>query len=124
MARSPLFCFFWNGALFDTEIGSSKRSIRDRWRLSKARLFRRRKVGHANLLNVVASLTYNSEIERAARILHQMEISHASSKGAFGLDLGDGKGGMEMIDAPLIKQAEQTISLAKAAGLDIPVAAI
>lgn len=49
-----------------------------------------------------------------------MHLSHASSKGAFGLDLGDGKGGMEMIDAPLIKQAEQTIRLAKAVGLDVP----
>ncbi|KAF8513747.1 Pyruvate/Phosphoenolpyruvate kinase-like domain-containing protein [Gautieria morchelliformis] len=60
------------------------------------------------------------EIERAARILHQMQISHASSKGAIGLDLGDGKGGREMIDAPLIKQAIQTIRLAKAAGLEVP----
>lgn len=49
-----------------------------------------------------------------------MHLSHASSKGAFGLDLSDGKGGMEMIDAPLIKQAEQTIRLAKAVGLDVP----
>lgn len=50
-----------------------------------------------------------------------MQLAHASSKGAFGLDLGDGKGGMEMIDAPLIKQAEQTIRLAKAAGLKTPI---
>jgi len=60
------------------------------------------------------------EIERAAKILRQMEDSHADSKGAFGLDLDDGKGGKEMIDAPMLKQAEATIRLAKAAGLLVP----
>jgi len=60
------------------------------------------------------------DILRAAKILHQMELSHAAAKGAFGLDLGDGKGGKEMIDAPMLKQAEKTIRLAKAAGLEIP----
>jgi len=49
-----------------------------------------------------------------------MAISRASEKGAFGLELGDGKEGMEMIDAPMLKQAEHTIRLAKAAGLMIP----
>lgn len=65
-------------------------------------------------------LIQGTEIQRAARILHQMQISHASSKGAIGLELGDGKAKMEMIDAPMIKQAEQTVRLAKAAGLEVP----
>ncbi|GJJ15673.1 hypothetical protein Clacol_009951 [Clathrus columnatus] len=60
------------------------------------------------------------EIERAARIVHQMELSYASNKGAFGLDLSDGKAGKEMIDAPMLKQAEQTLRLAQNAGLQIP----
>ncbi|KAG8773717.1 hypothetical protein FRC12_002349 [Ceratobasidium sp. 428] len=48
-----------------------------------------------------------------------MKKSHASSVGAFGLDSGDGKG-TEMIDAPMLKQAEATIAKATAAGLKIP----
>ncbi|EIW81318.1 citrate lyase beta subunit [Coniophora puteana RWD-64-598 SS2] len=58
------------------------------------------------------------DILRAAKILHQMDISHSNQKGAFGLDMEGG--GREMIDAPMLKQAESTIRLAKAAGLDIP----
>ncbi|KAH8825074.1 Pyruvate/Phosphoenolpyruvate kinase-like domain-containing protein [Flagelloscypha sp. PMI_526] len=56
------------------------------------------------------------EIDRAARILHAMTLAHSSeadAKGAVGLD-------GEMIDAPMLKQAESTISAAKAAGLEIP----
>ena len=41
---------------------------------------------------------------RAAKIVHQMAQAHASEKGAIGLDLGDGKDGKEMIDAPMLKQ--------------------
>lgn len=33
-----------------------------------------------------------------------MATSHADMKGAFGLELEDGKGGREMIDAPMLKQ--------------------
>ncbi|KAF8644514.1 hypothetical protein AX16_008391 [Volvariella volvacea WC 439] len=55
----------------------------------------------------------SKEILRAAKILHKMVVSHASGKGAAGLD-------GEMIDAPMIKQAEKVISTAKAAGLVIP----
>lgn len=43
-----------------------------------------------------------AEILRAARILKQMEKAHKSNKGAAGLTLEGG--GMEMIDAPMIKQ--------------------
>jgi len=45
-------------------------------------------------------------------------VAHASQIGAFGLDLEGG--GKEMIDAPMLKQAEQTIQIAKAAGIEIP----
>lgn len=44
-----------------------------------------------------------TEIRRAAKIVAMMESSHKDKKGAFGLDMGDGKG-MEMIDAPMLKQ--------------------
>ncbi|PBK97676.1 citrate lyase beta subunit [Armillaria gallica] len=54
-----------------------------------------------------------SEILRAAKIVHNMQIAHDSQKGAIGLE-------GEMIDAPMIKQAEKVIQIAKAAGLDIP----
>lgn len=43
-----------------------------------------------------------AEILRATRILKQMEQAHKSNKGAAGLMLEGG--GMEMIDAPMIKQ--------------------
>ncbi|KIJ54837.1 hypothetical protein M422DRAFT_24729 [Sphaerobolus stellatus SS14] len=77
---------------------------------------------HPNQVDIIQRtfVPTEKEIFRAATILHQMAISHASEKGAFGLDLGDGKGGMEMIDAPMLKQAENTIRLAKVAGLKIP----
>ncbi|TFK74758.1 beta subunit of citrate lyase [Pluteus cervinus] len=55
----------------------------------------------------------SKEILRAAKILRQMDESHASGLGAAGLD-------GEMIDAPMIKQAEKVIQIAKAAGLEIP----
>ena len=42
------------------------------------------------------------EILRASNIVHQMEVAHASQKGAFGMDLEHG--GREMIDAPMFKQ--------------------
>ncbi|ETW81540.1 hypothetical protein HETIRDRAFT_439944 [Heterobasidion irregulare TC 32-1] len=60
------------------------------------------------------------EILRAAKITHQMAQAHASQRGAVGLELGDGNGGREMIDAPMLKQAENTIKIARAAGLEIP----
>ncbi|KLO17277.1 citrate lyase beta subunit [Schizopora paradoxa] len=59
------------------------------------------------------------EILRAAKIVHMMEISHQSRKGAFGLETHDGKGGKEMIDAPMLKQAQNTLRLAKAVGATI-----
>ncbi|KXN88156.1 Citrate lyase subunit beta-like protein, mitochondrial [Leucoagaricus sp. SymC.cos] len=53
------------------------------------------------------------EILRAAKILHSMKLAHDSERGAVGLE-------GEMIDAPMLKQAEKTIAIAKAAGLHIP----
>ncbi|QRW18829.1 citrate lyase subunit beta-like protein [Rhizoctonia solani] len=53
---------------------------------------------------------------------NQVEIIQSTfvptEKGAFGLDSGSGE--VEMIDAPMLKQAEATIAKAKAAGLKIP----
>jgi citrate lyase subunit beta-like protein len=53
------------------------------------------------------------EITRAAKILSAMEKAHGNQKGAVGLD------GL-MIDAPMIKQAQQIIDIAKTANLHIP----
>ncbi|KZT11995.1 citrate lyase beta subunit [Laetiporus sulphureus 93-53] len=56
------------------------------------------------------------EILRAAKILHRMQKAHSEAqRGAIGLELEGG--GKEMIDAPMIKQAENTIRIANAAGL-------
>ncbi|KIY71200.1 beta subunit of citrate lyase [Cylindrobasidium torrendii FP15055 ss-10] len=55
----------------------------------------------------------SAEILRAAKILYQMELAQANRRGAIGLE-------GEMIDAPMIKQAENIIGIAKATGLDIP----
>ncbi|EJC97995.1 beta subunit of citrate lyase [Fomitiporia mediterranea MF3/22] len=60
------------------------------------------------------------EILRAARIVSAMQASHLEGRGAFGLDLSDGSGSREMIDAPMLKQAENVLRVAKAAGLEIP----
>ncbi|KAF8133992.1 citrate lyase beta subunit [Boletus edulis] len=58
------------------------------------------------------------EILRAAKILHQMNIAYSNQRGAFGLEMEGG--GKEMIDAPMLKQAENIIRLARAAGCDVP----
>lgn len=55
----------------------------------------------------------HQEILRAAKILRSMALAHASEKGAVGLE-------GEMIDAPMLKQAQKIILLAEAAGLEIP----
>ncbi|KIJ17923.1 pro-3S-lyase [Paxillus involutus ATCC 200175] len=75
---------------------------------------------HPNQVDTVNSTFVPSfkEILRAATILHQMSAAHSSQKGAFGLAMEGG--GKEMIDAPMLKQAENIIQLARAAGLDIP----
>ena len=44
----------------------------------------------------------NTEILRAAKILHRMNIAHSNQKGAFGLEMESGS--KEMIDAPMLKQ--------------------
>ncbi|KAJ7644283.1 citrate lyase beta subunit [Roridomyces roridus] len=53
------------------------------------------------------------EIERAAKIVHKMGQSHALNRGAAGLE-------GEMIDMPMILQAEKTLQIARAAQLKIP----
>ncbi|TDL23176.1 citrate lyase beta subunit [Rickenella mellea] len=65
-------------------------------------------------------LPSEKEILRAAKIVQYMERSHQSNLGAFGLEMSDGKGGKEMIDSPMLKQAENIIRIAKAAGIKIP----
>ncbi|QRV76362.1 citrate lyase subunit beta-like protein [Ceratobasidium sp. AG-Ba] len=75
---------------------------------------------HPNQVSIIQStfVPTEKEILRAAKIVAQMKKSHASSIGAFGLET-DGKG-TEMIDAPMLKQAEATIAKASAARLQIP----
>jgi len=53
------------------------------------------------------------EINRAVRILQAMKVAHGSQKGAIALD-------GHMIDAPMVKQALKTVSIAESAGLLIP----
>lgn len=55
----------------------------------------------------------SQEILRAAKILHQLRLAHGAERGAVGLE-------GEMVDAPMLKQAEKTIAAAKVAGLAIP----
>ncbi len=50
--------------------------------------------------------TSATEILRAAKILEQMKKAHLSNRGAAGLELEGG--GMEMIDAPMIKQVHSS----------------
>ncbi|KAI0086589.1 Pyruvate/Phosphoenolpyruvate kinase-like domain-containing protein [Irpex rosettiformis] len=75
---------------------------------------------HPGQVNLILSTFVPSQYEilRAARILHQMERAYGEERGAFGLATEDG--GKEMIDAPMLKQAENTIRLAQAANLEIP----
>ncbi|OJT11533.1 Citrate lyase subunit beta-like protein, mitochondrial [Trametes pubescens] len=75
---------------------------------------------HPTQVDVIQStfVPSSKEILRAARILKQMEKAHQTNKGAAGLTLEGG--GMEMIDAPMIKQAENVVRAAQAAGLEIP----
>ncbi|KAI0766424.1 Pyruvate/Phosphoenolpyruvate kinase-like domain-containing protein [Trametes elegans] len=75
---------------------------------------------HPSQVDVIQSTFVPSakEILRAARILKQMEKAHQLHKGAAGLELEGG--GLEMIDAPMIKQAENIVRIAKSAGLPIP----
>ncbi|KAI0349484.1 citrate lyase beta subunit [Trametes cingulata] len=75
---------------------------------------------HPSQVDIIQStfVPSSKEILRAARILKQMEKAHLANKGAAGLELEGG--GMEMIDAPMIKQAENVVRIAKAAGLPIP----
>lgn len=59
----------------------------------------------------------SAEIMRAEKILKAMESAHGSHKGAIGLSVN---GRDEMIDTPMLRQAQQTIQHAKQAGLSIP----
>jgi len=75
---------------------------------------------HPSQIEIIHSafVPTSKDIFRAAKIIHQMELAHATQIGAFGLELEGG--GKEMIDAPMLKQAEKTLQIARAAGLDIP----
>lgn len=54
-------------------------------------------------MEILCDCSYISpEILRAAKILHQMEVAHASERGAVGLD-------GEMIDAPMLKQVRTAV---------------
>jgi len=77
---------------------------------------------HPSQVDVIQStfVPTEQEILRAAKIVHQMAQAHAAQKGAIGLDISDDKGGKEMVDAPMLKQAEKTIHMARVAGLPIP----
>ncbi|KAG5729418.1 hypothetical protein E4T56_gene2394 [Termitomyces sp. T112] len=70
---------------------------------------------HPTQVDIIQStfVPTSREILRAAKILHGMQAAHAAAKGAIGLE-------GEMVDAPMLKQAENTIRIAKAAGLEIP----
>ncbi|EPQ54754.1 beta subunit of citrate lyase [Gloeophyllum trabeum ATCC 11539] len=75
---------------------------------------------HPSQVDIIQS-TYvptEKEILRAAKILHQMSLAHSAERGAVGIELEGG--GKEMVDAPMLKQAINTINIAKAAGLKIP----
>jgi len=75
---------------------------------------------HPTQVNMIQStfVPTSKDILRAAEILRRMKVAHASQIGAFGLELEGG--GKEMIDTPMLKQAEKTIQIAKAAGIEVP----
>ncbi|KAJ6600616.1 citrate lyase beta subunit [Mycena sp. CBHHK59/15] len=70
---------------------------------------------HPTQVDIIQSafVPTSSEIMRAAKIVHKMELVHASNRGAAGLD-------GEMIDRPMILQAEKVLQIARAANLEIP----
>ncbi|KAF7297776.1 HpcH-HpaI domain-containing protein [Mycena kentingensis (nom. inval.)] len=70
---------------------------------------------HPSQVDIIQStfVPTSAEIERAAKIIHQMEREHAANRGATGLD-------GEMIDMPMILQARKILSVARAAKLEIP----
>ncbi|KAI9509199.1 citrate lyase beta subunit [Russula earlei] len=79
---------------------------------------------HPSQIDVIQTTfvpTEQEEILRAAKIVDKMARAHAAQKGAVGLDVDNEKGNKEMIDAPMLKQAEKTIQMARAAGLPIPI---
>lgn len=55
------------------------------------------------------------EIQRAAKILQGMDNAKMNARGSFALKIGSR---VEMIDAPMVKQAQSTLAIARAAGLD------
>ncbi|KAH9841516.1 citrate lyase beta subunit [Rhodofomes roseus] len=75
---------------------------------------------HPTQVDIIQStfVPTEQEILRAARIVKKMEQAHGAQRGAIGLELEGG--GKEMIDAPMLKQAENTVRIARAAGLPIP----
>ncbi|KAF8326833.1 Pyruvate/Phosphoenolpyruvate kinase-like domain-containing protein [Cantharellus anzutake] len=76
---------------------------------------------HPTQVEIIQStfLPTEKEIARAAKILHGMERARkAELRGAFGLELDDGA--REMIDEPMVKQANAVLAKAIAANLPIP----
>ncbi|KAJ7069953.1 citrate lyase beta subunit [Mycena amicta] len=70
---------------------------------------------HPSQVDVIQStfVPSSAEIERAAKIVHRMDREHAANRGATGLD-------GEMIDMPMILQAQKILAVARAANLHIP----
>jgi len=98
--RTTIFEFRWN--ILST-LSKPSTQLRSTW--SSPRLCLRRKVNlysSSTTLLLIKIPHVHADILRAAKILYQMEVAHASHIGAFGLELEDG--GKEMIDAPMLKQ--------------------
>ncbi|CCF49429.1 hypothetical protein NDA11_003214 [Ustilago hordei] len=57
-------------------------------------------------------------VERAARILSLYEKAEKGDRGAYGLE--EERGGMTMIDRPMLLQANAVVGLAKRAGMKVP----
>jgi len=98
------------------DLGYLKEECEDGRRLG----FNGKQAIHPTQVDIIQStfVPTEKEILRAARILHRMEKAHTLQRGAIGLELEGG--GKEMIDAPMVKQAENVVRIAKAAGLKIP----
>ncbi|KAJ7505495.1 Pyruvate/Phosphoenolpyruvate kinase-like domain-containing protein [Mycena galericulata] len=90
-------------------------SLRDECADGRALGFTGKQAIHPAQVDIIQSafVPTATEIERAAKIVHKMEREHALNRGATGLD-------GEMIDRPMILQAEKVLQIARAANLKIP----
>ncbi|KAJ6584766.1 Pyruvate/Phosphoenolpyruvate kinase-like domain-containing protein [Mycena capillaripes] len=89
--------------------------LRDECRDGRQLGFTGKQAIHPTQVDVIQStfVPTAAEIERAAKIVHKMERAHALNRGAAGLE-------GEMIDKPMILQAEKILQIARAAELKIP----